>query len=341
MPNLKIYLKDKSKAEFMNKVLKKRKIDYTFASEESNQDWLDDINNNPESYQAHLKPAFRDLTMDELKKMFKPFTKVGLMDIDLSFGRCEDEQMTKIVEFIKDFKSDIRFIKGGADLIERGEVEDKEAIEVVDSLNRLPLPAIKKPKSMRREMPKSGQMLAKTWGPDGQKVWLIFGGVDKDQPIFLKTDEYARKEYNSLHKDKEGRAFLMMPLYDFSENFAEVVSTAAQEMSIREHPNYLLCGLYSGIFGFDEDKIKDIATAFSEFYTKEELVERLEEQAKKAVSTYGIYNGGISYNGECFKANGGGHERIVSFLNSLHMALALYSVKEAQTAASKAYEQFV
>jgi hypothetical protein len=340
MPNLRIYLKKKASSEKLNKVLAKMGINYSFNTEKFNKEWLDDINTNPEAHQRHLKPEGRDYTMEELMKLFPDYTKVGFMNIDLSFGRCEDDQMMKLGDFILSQKDSIRFIKGGLDLLERSEIQDDKVYKAIDDLNRLPLPKLKKPKKMRQQMPTGGQMLAKTWGPEGSKVWLIFGGVDKDQPIFLKTDEYVRKEYNSLHKDKEGRAFLLMPQYDFSEDFAETVSEAAQKMSIREHPNYLLCGLYSNIFGIDKDQIKYMAGVFSEFYTKDELIERLEEQACSAVISFGMSYNGIGYNGEGFKSIGGHHQRLVNFLNTLHMALSLYSVKDAQLAASKAYERF-
>jgi hypothetical protein len=52
-----------------------------------------------------------------------------------------------------------------------------------------------------------------------------------------------------------------------------------------------------------------------------------------------MYNG-IGYNGEGFYSKGGNYERLVNCLNSLHMALSLYSVKDAQVASSKAYERF-
>ena len=83
MANFRIQLKKKANAEAINKIAKKRGLDFSFNTAQGNIDWVDDINNNPESYQSHLKIEGKEYTLENLKKAFPRDTKVGLLDADL------------------------------------------------------------------------------------------------------------------------------------------------------------------------------------------------------------------------------------------------------------------
>jgi len=337
MPNFKIQLNKKANAVVLDLKAEKIGIQYSFATNKSNKNWLDDINNNPNSPQSHLKPSNRDYTIEDLKKQFPMWTKVGLLDADLSFGRCEDKQIVLLAKFVHENKNNIRYVKGAEDLIKRGNIEDKEIIESLLSLDKKPLPLLLRPQKDRRQPLKGGQILAKTWGAGDSEVWLIFGNVKKDRPIFMKDDKFVRDSANNLAKDKDGRAFLLMPLYDFSEDFAEVVTTAAAEMSIREHPNYLLGSLYTNLFGVTN--VQELANSFAEFYTKEELIVRLQRQVTRVMQRTQLhYESGIRYaqspknkNKFEFVSISGEMERDTSFINALKLALELSSKELAHT----------
>ena len=62
----------------INSILKKMKIENRFSLEQDNIDWLKDINTNLKSPQSHLKPADRDLTLEELKELFTRWTETEI-----------------------------------------------------------------------------------------------------------------------------------------------------------------------------------------------------------------------------------------------------------------------
>ncbi len=320
-----IQLNKKANPDTMNTLLKALGCIYAFVSLKTNQAWADNINTDPEL--AHLKPEGGEMTIELLRKTFSSWTKEGELTADTDFGRIKKAQAKKLAKFIFENQDNIRFVKNADDLIERGELTTKKHIKVLQELNRKPLPRLRRPKEMRREAPTSGQMLVKTWGI--KQCWVTFGNVPVDSPVFMKDDEFARASSNSLYLDKEGRGFLLMPLYDFSPNFAQIVTEAAWEMSIREHPNYLLGGLYQNIFEIEKDDIQALADDFGTFYTRDELVERLDDQLRKSISTHGIGGvRGLSYNGtkniHKFTSNSGQVQKVCNFLNTLILAVSLY-----------------
>lgn len=328
-----IKLKKSASPEEMNAKLKALHSNYYFNSETENKAWLDDINNNPKAPQAHLKPKGKNLSMKALKEIFPRDTKPGFMYVDCSYSRLDNSEAIKLIKFIKQNKDSIHFLRNADDFIEKIDITNDEVLSLLNDLNRRRLPRLETPKDMRQEMPQSGQILAKTWGPNGSRVWLLFGKVEKDRPVFLKKDKYVRKGLNNLHKDDKGRGFLLMPLYDFSPNFAEVVTKAAWEMSIREHPNFLLCALYGNCFTIEN--VKETAESFAEFYTIEELVTRFDEQLRSISRIYPIDNykhNGISFIGTkniySFKANSDHTKAQAAFLNTLMLAVEMATNKE-------------
>lgn len=326
-----IQLKRSANPEAMNAKLEALYSKHRFNSETENQDWLDDINNNPESPQAHLKPKGKDLSMEDLTKTFPKDTKVGLMQVDCSYSRLDKQEAVKLAKFITKNKNAIHFLRNANDFIEKAEITNRSLLNLLNDLNRRRLPLLERPEDMRDQLPESGIVLVKTWGL--QKAWLLFGNVEKNRPVWMKENKYIRKSANRLHTDKEGRGFLLMPLYDFSPNFADVVSKAAWEMSIREHPNFLLNALYGEIFTIQD--IKGTAESFAEFYTIEELIERFAERRKAIAAFSPISNyddNGISFVGTNrvyrFKANNKLNEGKAAFLNTLMLSVELATNKE-------------
>jgi hypothetical protein len=317
-----IQLKKSTNPDAMNAILKALGSVYTFVSQKTNQAWADNINTDPEL--AHLKPE-GGMTIELLKKTFSAWTKDRELTADADFSRMSNRQANLLAKFIFENQDQIKFVKNGDDLINKGGITTKKHIRAIDELNKKPLPRLRRPEEDRREAPTSGIMLAKTWGI--KQCWIMFGNVEKDKPVFMKDDEFASN--NGLYRDKEGRGFFLMPLYDFSPNFAQIVTEAAWEMSIREHPNYLLGGLYDNIFEIEKDGIEELANAFGEFYTKDEIVERLDAQLRKAIGSHGIGGvRGLSFNGtkniHKFTSNSGQVQKTCNFLNTLILAVSLY-----------------
>jgi len=106
-----------------------------------------------------------------------------------------------------------------------------------------------------------------------------------------------------------------------------------------------LSGLYQNIFEIERENIKSLADNFAEFYTKEELNTRLEVQLKKALGSHGIGGvRGFSFDGtkgiNKFKSNSERQQKVANFLNTLILALSLYSKDLAQKTSWAVVDEF-
>jgi hypothetical protein len=316
-----IQLKKTSDADALNAILKALGLEYIFNSAKTNQQWVDNINT--DKTLAHLKPENGEMTTEGLKEMFPAWTKERELTADTSFGRMEVEEAQALAKFVAENKEAIRFIKNADDLIETAELEDKEIIQALEDLNKKPLPKLRLPEDMQTKPINGGVACVKSWGL--KPFWVLFGAVES--PVFMKKKEFVNDKYNSLYRDEEGLGYLLVPLYDFSEGFAERVVQEAQDMGMREHPNYFISAVYTNTFEIQD--VESVGTAFADAYTKEELIERLTFQFNRIIGTHGLKGqNGISYNGTKriykFKSNSGHQKAEVAFLNSLVFALSLY-----------------
>ena len=281
-----VCIKAKSTADLdkLNAVLTKMDIKNDFTTTKHNIDWLRDINTNPESHQRHLKPKDRDMSMDELKQAFENYTEIGLLEFDVAFSRTDEETAQKYLEFIRKHKKDIEYLRGAAELIERYEtsLEDKK---VIISLNKVEPDPVKLPKDEQTtDDLQGGLFLCKSWGL--QPFWVIFGKVDS--PVFLKKRIYVDDMYNNLYKDKQGHAYLMLPLLplnDLQLDFVEKVYSEAWDMGLREAYSFIIPVIYR----LDMTNYFNVTKDYQKFYTPEELKERFVALMTQYQSTYG-YN---------------------------------------------------
>lgn len=270
-----IKLKDVNGSSKMNKVLKQRGIEGAFLTEEMNLEWLEDINNNPESPHKHLKPENRNLTLEELKDMFTTWTVVGLYETDLYFGRTSKEQMELLAQFIYEYKGDIEYVAKSDILIKRSDLPS-EQVEVLKSLE---VPD-KKPEMLPEEERcihnfQNGQLLCKSWNST-TPFWAIYGKVEK--PTFLKDKIYVEDLYNNIYKDKKGYAYMLIPLQPFgAKNFGEKVYEQAFELGLREHPLYFLPMVY----GYSIIHSNEVGRELAEFYSLKEIEERFVNVIKR------------------------------------------------------------
>jgi len=277
-----VYIKAKEGSESdLNKKLKKAKIKNEFTTAKMNQDWLDDINTNPKAHQRHLKPEDRDLTMEELKKIFPSWTEEGLLDFDVAFGRTSDTEAKKLAEFIVANKDSLEYIKGGDSYLERFEFTP-EQIEVIKSLYQPePEPEMLPVEEQTNPDLQSGLYLCKSWSD--KPFWIVFGKVER--PSFLKTRIYKDDLYNNLYKDKKGLAYMLIPLLPIDNRQVEFVKEMyehAASLGLRENFNFIIPLVY----GLDLVNLNEVAANYKETYTPEELQDRFKRVFQMTSSVY-------------------------------------------------------
>jgi hypothetical protein len=267
-----VYILSKSKEEkdleLLNESLHKIGISNSFNTEKGNQEWLDDINNRQDSPQSHLKPKSGNLSMSELMKIFPSWTRIGELSFDVAFGRTSDEEALLYGNFILENQEKLT-LKNGEELISRYPITP-EIIKVINEINvpdsepeMLPIDEQNKPEL------ECGILLCKSFSPE--PFWVIYGRVDT--PAFLKTKIYKNDIHNRIYRDKEKRAYMMIPLMPINNdisNFSYETYDKAWGIGLREHPNYFLPLVY-------RLEIKDPAVTandFEEFYSDIELIER-------------------------------------------------------------------
>ena len=276
-----IKLKDGVNPEQANTYLQDNGLN-DFTTEQDNIDWLEDINTKPNSPQAHLKPADRDLTMEELKKTFPRWTESNLLSFDVAFSRTSQREIDGYCEMIHDNVDDIEYIDGADDIIERYTV----ALEMKPILGKL-----NKPEEVPELLPKEeqnqpnlegGLFLCKSFSI--KPFWVIFGRVNR--PKFLKEKIYKDDLYNKIYHDKQGYAYLMFPLLKLDGKEMDAVTKSymhAWGIGLREDFSLLIPLIYH--FGIaDHD---NVARDYMETYTEpDELLNKFKQVFKYITSTY-------------------------------------------------------
>ncbi len=269
---IKIKSKEDSEIDKFNVELEKLGIDNSFTAEHHNVEWVDDINNNPDSPQAHLKP----ITLEKLLETFpKEWTEIGVMAFDVAFGRTSQEEIEKYLKFIKSHVENIEYINNGDDIIERYNLSEEET-KLIKKLTKEKKEPKKLPKDQRTKQDiQSGVLLCKSWGLD--PFWVAYGSVER--PTFMKNKIYENDLYNNLYKTKEGLAVMLIPLHELGKpNFVEKVMEEAWKIGLREHPAYFLPMVYNVRYMLTTRLIEEVA----DFYTVEELEERLKTALEKS-----------------------------------------------------------
>jgi hypothetical protein len=129
---IRLKAKDDKSITAVNKLLKKAGIKNSFITEEDNIAWIQDINNNPKSPQAHLRP----LTVKQLKYIFGIWCEVGALHFDVAFSRTSQALAKRYAKFILKHADLIDQLQGANELIERYKLS-KEEQEVIKRLNTI------------------------------------------------------------------------------------------------------------------------------------------------------------------------------------------------------------
>lgn len=266
-----IKLRENISADMMNRTLEDYSIQSRFVTEESNTNWLNEINSG--LCCQHLKPKDRFLTMDELKKLFSTWTEVGLFETDLYFGRTPEAEMQEIARFIVDNADSIEYISQSELLIERGNIP-QEYHSKLCSLQRPEKEPEKLPES-EQYIPslEGGLLLCKSYSPN--PFWVVFGKVES--PTFLKEKIYVDNHLNNIYRDSKGLAYLLIPTMPFMNHdetfkFVERVYKKASQMGLREDPNFFLPFVYKIGLG----DLSQVAESFRKSYTKAEIKKRMD-----------------------------------------------------------------
>lgn len=131
---IKIYLKDKSEKNInhFNNILKNTQFAFNdFISKSFMKSWADDINSNPNSPQAHLKP----ITTDNLINLFKPFKEVGAMSVEIPIAKNNKPLINNQFYFIEKYKDHIQNVKIDNNAISTLNL-NKKYINLINEINQ-------------------------------------------------------------------------------------------------------------------------------------------------------------------------------------------------------------
>jgi len=240
-------LKKPSTSVLMNKTIKKHFGEQIifFANEIENQAWLNDINTDPKSNCAHLKPEGSNLTMDQLKKYFPTYTKEGVADLDIGFGRTSEQDMAKILAFVQENRKDFLQISGIHDLVERSETgKTYQALLYLDDTFPGAMSSLPETHKDYRAVFEQG-CTAYIAGMNGTELGVLYGNVK--HPTYMKARTTIDPADSPLIKDKQGRHILLVPLIPMDETAQDIAIGAFNhciEMYIQEPMALFMAKVY-------------------------------------------------------------------------------------------------
>ena len=201
-------------------------LQYGFMSSRDLDDWATDINTNPKSPQAHLKPA----THASLRQMFGMYATPGAMAIDTAYTRCPEDLACILADALVQEPLLARISSNGRDFLQKAGYGDDHPLarliepRVVPVLN-----------TNRREPPQSG--VATFRGINDSFVCMLYGKVDR--PTYMKDDQYEDPKYNALYHDNQGRAYMLVPLLRLGAQSREDIweyYDHARQLFLKVHP---------------------------------------------------------------------------------------------------------
>jgi hypothetical protein len=218
---------------------------FRFTTEDDVRSWLSEINNDPSSPQAHLKPENRDLTREELEQMFPRETTVGMGMIDTAFDRTSAPSAHRLLEFLsgEEVFPHLQSIENLSDLIDTAKYDFVDPARIGQQyarkfasfdqikLDRIPDPEYKKGKAASQA---GGMFLAE--GFSESKLWIALGNVKS--PRFLQDRPYTEPSFlDPLATDEKGNHVLLVPLLALGPDSLEQVERIyhqATNMGVRE-----------------------------------------------------------------------------------------------------------
>jgi len=197
-----------------------------FWTEQEYIDWAKEINENEKHHNRHLKPDDRELTVDELKKMFSSWP-VNSADLDPKFGRCPNEYLMKTLGFLVKHKKQLAWVNL-KDLYGREMDEKKIAIAekeleksgvLLDDPDKKPVVLNPDWEKEKEEMPQSGIVECRSWSQnDDRRSWILFGNVE--EPNWMHEKKYLSGCPNNIYRNKENETFMLIPLMPLGVGFS-------------------------------------------------------------------------------------------------------------------------
>lgn len=283
---VRIYLKDCSEknVSHQNTVLETMGIlDYKFQSREDIEREFYFFKNNP-AKRPNWIPS--DDMFDSLELFQKYYTKEnygeifvpdsGTLIFDPYYDRTAQKDMFGIAKYLIANFNEIEIIKGNHDtFIERTEDLTDSDIKVLNKLCEEYVEPEKLPEEEQyKPSLQSGLFLCKSFSIN--PFWVVFGNVET--PKFLKEKIYVNDLYNNIYKDKNGYAYMLLPLMKIgeSEDWGDKIYEKAYNLGLREHPIFFLVYFYYYKLKNGEG-FEGVSKELKEYYTKHELTERLED----------------------------------------------------------------
>lgn len=236
------------------------------------------------------KPADYFMGMEEYLDRFYLRDNVDAIVFDCYFNRTSVVEMQALAMFALMHQDSVSHIEGADDWVERGELSESALAFIKSKQKEQPEPE-KWPEDEINESPlESGTLLCKSFSP--KPFWVAMGRVDS--PKFLKKKVYKEDIYNDLHRDINGYGFLLLPLLRLGDpDQLTEIYRGAWSMGLREHHAFFLPFIYN--VHYNTKKTQDeYATEMAEFYTTDELLERLGKVMTSASDrTYFSLVGGV------------------------------------------------
>lgn len=236
-----------SSIQAVNSELTQSGVSAQVVSNESNQAWLDNINNS-------RKSSEEEMTMVELKDSFSVHTEIGFFEGSVSTDLMPSSEAKALLDWIAKNHEKICDVTGIGYL-----VEHYEGREDYSTLLQLETPP-KLPEMLPEEEqfhPKSAGVaeFKSLYGPQGSTIFIAYGNVENCQ--YLRERIYMDDSLNSIVKDSAGRATILVPLMP-----PGLTSSQASNFIGRVYNESLDLGLHESVWAFT---IKAYRSALSSF----------------------------------------------------------------------------
>lgn len=234
----------------------------------------------------------RDVTAEECMKFWN-IKYDGIGKVDICYGRCPQDEMQLLINFIANNTEIIEKVREAKELLERFEGEvDKETVDAVSALDYVPEPPALLPEEERTDRSVQGGILkAKSWGVD--PFYIVFGNVEN--PVFMKDRQHVEPVYDSLYRCDDGLAVMLVPQLPLDHKAGTIAMNtfeyAWNYLGLREDAYYFIHMVWKNCFKVQHSKsvIHNMADSFIDTYNAEELKERMLTVANYLNKTYPEY----------------------------------------------------
>lgn len=208
-----------------------------FNSRAENQAWLDDINNNPNSQQRHLKPENGNLSMDDFLRRFEYFTGVGVARIDVAYGRTPKEELEQIVYFLIEFEELISSVDKIDELVSRSGLSEIKLLK--KDLNSL-IESFTTDCDMDEQV---DDVEEEFYDIDTgikklnlfSKNKINFKHISCEKPVLKKRKVFVNEDINPIHRNKFGEALIYIPLVEDIKSHTDIYAIYEQCVSLGVH----------------------------------------------------------------------------------------------------------